>query len=135
LLIPRSHFSIDTISNVSPTDSQFSNTPSISDSYDEEDADAVTDDSFVFTPPAQLLGNGAGRSLNDGFHYSLPRDEDFGSELTIRKTAAAEVTGRAGDEESGIRAKGVEEVEVGTALDQFLAEMGYLGNAIVGKAM
>jgi hypothetical protein len=147
LLIPRSHFSIDTISNISPTDSQFSNTPSISDSYDEEDADAVTDDSFAFTPPAQLLGNGAGRSPNEGFHYSLPRDEDFGSDLTIRKTAAAEATGRARDEDSGIRAtigisskggvrgKDVEEVEIGTALDQFLAEMGYLGNAIVGKAI
>jgi hypothetical protein len=117
----------------------------ISDSYDEENTDTATED-FAFTPPSQLLGKSAGRLPNEGFHYSLPREEDFGSELTIRKMAAVKATTGAIDTEPGIRTTfnlgsgGLqggdgEEVEVRTVLDQFLTDMGYLGDAIIGKAV
>lgn len=143
LLIPRSHFSIDTISDLSPTESQFSNAPSISNSYDEEDADAVTEDSFTFAPPAQLPNSGAGSSR---FHYSLPREENFYTEPTTRKATIVGEADRTRNTEPEIgtslrindgavfEGTNGDDVSVGTALDRFLVEMGYLGGSIVGSA-
>jgi hypothetical protein len=135
--IARSHFSIDTISTelVSPTESHFSSAPSIYDSNDDEDGDAVTDDSFTFhsastdaSPPSGLAG---------GFQYSLPVD-DHGSESTLKKgdVAAAGLSGKAALRQTfGPHTFEAPEKTGDTisALDQLLAEMGFLSDMIVEK--
>jgi hypothetical protein len=135
--IARSHFSIDTISTefVSPTESHFSSAPSIYDSNDDEDGDAVIDDSFTFhsastdaSPPSDPA---------NGFQYSLPVD-DHGSEATLKKGDVA-VAGF--DARVALRQTfGPQTFEAPektgdsiNALDQLLAEMGFLGDMIVGK--
>lgn len=148
--MPRSHFSIDTISSglISPTSPTYSDaeegvgSPSSIcdfDSYDEEDSG---------------MSRGGRRSINmAGGHgswtgYSLPDHMDAGSELTLGRKGSTEAVGGpvgvrttfgpgAGfgaleaTPRTDIRSEAGE--EVGTALDQLLQEMGYLGGVIIGK--
>jgi hypothetical protein len=135
--IARSHFSVDTISTepVSPTESHFSSAPSVYDSYDDEDGDAVTDDSFTFHSPSTDSSSPSG--LANGFQYSLPVD-DHGSEATLKKgdVAAAGSGARVALRQTfGPQTFDPPEKtgDAISALDQLLAEMGFLGDMIVGK--
>jgi hypothetical protein len=135
--IARSHFSIDTISTglVSPTESHFSSAPSIYDSNDDEDGDAVIDDSFTFHSASTDASPPSG--LANGFQYSLPVDE-HGSESTLKKgdSAAAGLSGKValrqtfGPQPFEAPEKTGDEI---SALDQLLADMGFLSDMIVGK--
>jgi hypothetical protein len=135
--IARSHFSVDTISTefVSPTESHFSSTPSIYDSNDEEEGDAGGDDSFTFHSASADASPPGG--LANGFQYSLPID-DHGSESTLKKgdAAAAGLGGKVALRQTfGPHTFDPPEKSGDTinALDQLLAEMGFLGDMIVGK--
>jgi hypothetical protein len=147
-LLPRSHFSIDTISTelVSPTESHFSSATSIYDSNDDDDA--VTDDSFTFhsasteapSPPSGLVAN--------GFTYSLPVG-DYSSESTLKKgdvaAAGLGISNRAALRQTfgpqtfeppenldlKLKAGNVDvDADAVSELDQLLAEMGFLGDMI-----
>jgi hypothetical protein len=133
--IARSHFSIDTISTelVSPTESHFSSTPSIYDSNDDEDG--IIEDSFTFNTASTDASLPSG--LGNGFQYSLPVD-DHGSEATLKKgdVAAAGFGTRAALRQTfGPQTFDPPEKTGDTinALDQLLAEMGFLSDMIVGK--
>jgi hypothetical protein len=131
--ILRSHFSVDTISTelISPTESHFSSAPSIYDSNDDEDGDVVADDSFT-SHSASTDGG-----LAHGFQYSLPVDE-HGSELTLKKGDAAAVG--LGEKVALRQTFGPHTFDPPektgdaiSALDQLLAEMGFLSDMIVDK--
>lgn len=137
-LVARSHFSIDTISTelVSPTESHFSSGPSIYDSNDEEDG--VPDDSFTFHSASRNASPPSG--LANGFQYSLPVG-DMSSESTLKRGDASGL-GLSGNGKVTLRhtfgpgsfeapEKGAGDAVSG--LDQLLAEMGFLGDVIVGK--
>lgn len=126
--IPRSHFSLDTISSgfLSPSESHSSMTSSIYDSHDDDEPIIEENDEGM---------NHVRTSGRDFIGYSLPTG-DFGSELTLRKGV-----------EDGFNA----DIQPQTAfvphahdplspslgeesnLDHFLTDMGYLGRMIVGK--
>jgi hypothetical protein len=145
--LPRSHFSVDTMCTglLSPTDSQ-STTPSIYDSHDEGEGNESFGDSsfnFDFSRGSGELVIGEEAIPRTGFHgYSLPNGE-YSSEQTLRKgpatAAGAEIHGDGMD--VGLDGRVVPRAmfdaqahtEVTSALDQFLADMGYLGDVIVGK--
>jgi hypothetical protein len=133
--LPRSHFSTSTISTTitSPTDSHFdfSETPSISDSNDDEDlaADAGSGDEFTYSP------NPAGQRGFNG--YSLP-DGEYASEQTLRKeTPHSQLTQAASRATFGAPTVALNSPGHGassmSALEELLNEMGYLGDVIVGK--
>jgi hypothetical protein len=133
--IARSHFSIDTISTelVSPTESHSSSAPSICDSNDDEDG--IIDDSFTFNSASADASPPSG--LANGFQYSLPVD-DHGSEATLKKgdVVAAGCGPRVAVRQTfGPRTFDPPEKtgDAISALDQLLAEMGFLGDMIVGK--
>lgn len=121
----RSHFSIDTVSSelISPTDSHFSSVPSIYSSNDE-DGDAVLDESF-----ASHVGVDSAE-LNGGFQYSLP-DVDSGSEATLGKPEEPKSLGL--QDKFTVRStfdnEGKDQDPM-SALDDLLAEMGYLSGMI-----
>lgn len=134
--LPRSHFSVSTMSSdmSSPTDSHFnfSETPSFSDSYDEDDlsADIGSGDEFTYSPMIDETPSG-------GFSgYSLPVDK-YASEHTIRKEASLSQLSK-----SATRSTfgGVAAFSVGSgpdagnmsALEELMNDMGYLGGIIVG---
>ena len=137
--LPRSHFSTSTISTTfaSPTDSHysFSETQSISDTPDDEDftADISSGDEFAYSPvfidnPARCFSG-----------YSLP-DGDYSSEQTLRKEMPlSQLTSTVSRRTFGAAASNVfspspsGEVGEPSALEQFLNEMGYLGDVIIGK--
>ena len=135
--LPRSHFSTSTISTTitSPTDSHFafSETPSISDSNDDDDlaADTGSGDEFAYSP------NLADRDWRGFSGYSLPNGE-YASEQTIRKeTPHSQLTQTASRATFGAPTltltSPAHDVSNMTALEELLNEMGYLGDAIVGK--
>ncbi len=135
--VVRSHFSVDTISTelISPTESHFSSAPSIYDSNDDEDGDAAADDSFTFHSAS--TGACPPGGLANGFQYSLPVDEQ-GSESTLKKgdaTAAGLGTKMALRQTFGPHTFDPPEKNSDTisALDQLLAEMGFLSDMIVEK--
>lgn len=149
--MPRSHFSIDTISTglTSPTSPNYSDAEGVGsptsmgdfDSYDDDDG--AMDSDVSFSGRRSLTGEGEHSGWTG---YSLPDGRDAGSELTLGRKASTELVGG----QVGVRTtfgpgagfgalesaptsgSGVGE-EVGTALDQLLQEMGYLGGVIVGK--
>ena len=122
----RSHFSIDTISSdlISPTESHFSSVPSIYSSNDDEDGDAALDESFASHADADSA------ELTGGFQYSLP-DVDCGSEATLGKTE--EPTSLGLDDKVTVRStfdREEKNQDPMSALNDLLAEMGYLGGMI-----
>lgn len=133
--IPRSHFSMSTISTAltSPTDSHFgfSDTPSIADSNDDEDlsADIGSGDESSGSPVKEVGG---------GFNgYSLP-DADYKSDHSLQKAVAgATLTQAAVRTTFGGAPPFVPNVENDvkslSMLEELLNEMGYLGEAITGK--
>jgi hypothetical protein len=118
----------------SPTNSHFdfSSEPSVSDFLDEDDLAADMDvssgDEFMYSPVLPDVEEGK------GFHgYSLP-DGEYASEQTLRKEpigalspspASRTTFGGAATFERGGDARG------GSALEELLSEMGYLGDVIV----
>jgi hypothetical protein len=132
--LPRSHFSTSTISTTisSPTDSHFnfSETPSFSDSYDEDDfpADIGSGDEFTYSPVLDETPVGFSG-------YSLP-DDQFASERTLRKEASmSQLTKSATRTTFGgaapFSAPGPD-AENMSALEELMNDMGYLGDVIVG---
>jgi len=133
--LPRSHFSISTVSTSftsSPTESHFSfsDTNSLSE-YDDLAVDSDNADDSTYSP---VLAE----TPTLGFSgYSLP-EADYASELTIRKEstipALSEAASRKNFGASASYAPTVSgEVEQMSELEELLAEMGYLGDVIVGK--
>ncbi|KAJ8065721.1 hypothetical protein OCU04_006391 [Sclerotinia nivalis] len=134
LTLPRSHFSVSTISTAltSPTDSHFgfSDTSSMFDSYDESDINEETADTFTYNP---MISEVERRKF---IGYSLP-DEDIASEQTIRKASSLLSRTTSNDtypRDSGL-VEGIKESEggEGSALADFLDDMGYLGDTIRDK--
>ncbi|KAF4637902.1 hypothetical protein G7Y89_g195 [Cudoniella acicularis] len=135
--LPRSHFSTSTISTSysSPTESHFdfSETPSFSDSIDDEDlaADLGSGDEFTYSPLSDATD---GRGFTG---YSLP-DEQYASEQTLRKeTGISQLTTSATRATFGGAAAfpsyaGPDDSSM-SALEELLSEVGYLGNVIIGK--
>lgn len=146
LELPRSHFSVSTISTAmtSPTDSHFgfSDTSSMFDSLDESDLNETeeTGDAFTYNP---MISEVEKRRF---IGYSLP-DEEYASELTIRKASGQNPISRTVSHESyprdaefvegmGIQKKDGMEVGMemgrgrGSALADFLEDLGYLGKSI-----
>lgn len=133
--VPRSHFSMSTISTTltSPSDSNFgfSATPSIADSNDDDDlsADCCSGDEFFGGPIKEA------KSPFNG--YSLP-ETDYTSEQSLQKevpvstlTKAASRTTFGGA--SPFVPSTETDVKTMNALEELLDEMGYLGDAITGK--
>ncbi len=133
--LPRSHFSISTISTSitsSPTESHFSfsDTNSFSE-YDDLAVDSDNADDSTYSP---VLAETPTLGFNG---YSLP-EADYASEQTIRKEstvsalseAASRKTFGASTSYSPIVSGKVEQM---SELEELLAEMGYLGDVIVGK--
>ncbi|KAF7937564.1 uncharacterized protein EAE98_001878 [Botrytis deweyae] len=135
LNLPMSHFSVSTASTAltSPTDSHFgfSDTSSIFDSYDESDLNEETGDTFTYNP---MISEVEKRKF---IGYSLP-DEDIASEQTIRKASNPISKTNSNDSyprDSGF-ANGIQESSAkigGSALADFLEDMGYLGETIRDK--
>jgi len=131
---PRSHFSTSTISTTisSPTDSHFnfSETLSFSDSYDEDDfpADVGSGDEFTCSPVLDETPVG-------GFSgYSLP-DDQFASERTLRKEASMSQLNKSATRTTfGGAAFSTPVPDAGnmSGLEEFMNDMGYLGDVIVG---
>jgi hypothetical protein len=134
--LPRSHFSVSTVSTTisSPTDSHFnfSEAPSFSDSYDEDDfsADIGSGDEFTYSPVIDET------PLSGFSGYSLP-DDQYASEHTLRKEASlSQLTKSATRSTFG----GAAAFPVGSgpdagnmsALEELMNDMGYLGGVIVG---
>ncbi|TVY71473.1 hypothetical protein LSUE1_G007295 [Lachnellula suecica] len=136
--LPRSHFSMSTISTSmsSPTDSHFnfSETPSFSDSYyeDEISTDIGSGDEFTYSPVLESSPVPVG-----GFSgYSLPEDQ-FSSEHTLRKEASLAQSKSATRATFGGAAAfsvgaGSADVANMSALEELMNDMGYLGDIIVG---
>ena len=133
--LPRSHFSVSTISTTltSPTDSHFgfSETPSICDSHEYEDLgdDNNSGDAFTYNPAVAE----AERSGFSG--YSLP-EGDYVSEQTLRKvTPLSPMTQNASVFPRATTAFGLQREDGSemSALEELLNEMGYLGEVIAGK--
>jgi hypothetical protein len=133
--MPRSHFSMSTISTTltSPTESHFdfSGTPSIADSNDEEDmsADIGSGDESAYSPVKEVESRFTG--------YSLP-DSDYTSEQSLQKemplsplTQAASRTTFGGGAPFAPNAQ--DDVKNMSTLEELLSEMGYLGDVITGK--
>lgn len=133
--LPRSHFSTSTISTTisSPTDSHFSfsETPSFSGSFDEDDfpADIGSGDEFTYSPVLDETPVG-------GFSgYSLPEDQ-FASERTLRKEASMSQLKKSAARTTfgGAAAFTTPGPDAGnmSALEELMNDMGYLGNVIDG---
>lgn len=135
LNLPMSHFSVSTASTAltSPTDSHFgfSDTSSMFDSYDESDLNEETGDTFTYNP---MISEVEKRKF---IGYSLP-DEDIASEQTIRKASNPISKTNSNDSyprDSGFT-NGIQESSAkigGSALADFLEDMGYLGETIRDK--
>lgn len=127
LTLPRSHFSVSTISTVtSPTDSQFgfSDTSSTFDSYDESDLTEETGDTFTYNP---MISEVEKRRF---IGYSLP-DEEYASEQTIRKVTISRSTSNDTYPRDPRFTEGMKKSR--SALADFLDDMGYLGETISDK--
>ncbi|EDN97663.1 predicted protein [Sclerotinia sclerotiorum 1980 UF-70] len=134
LTLPRSHFSVSTISTAltSPTDSHFgfSDTSSMFDSYDESDLNEENADTFTYNP---MISEVERRKF---IGYSLP-DEDIASEQTICKASSllSRTTSNDTYPRDSALVEGIKESESGegSALADFLDDMGYLGDTIRDK--
>ncbi|ESZ93523.1 hypothetical protein SBOR_6104 [Sclerotinia borealis F-4128] len=129
LILPRSHFSISTVSTAftSPTDSHFgfSDTSSMFDSYDESDLNEETGDTFTYNPMISEV------EKRKSVGYSLPYEE-HASEHTIRKASISQTTSyNAYPRDSGFN-DSIKETGR-SALADFLDDMGYLGETISDK--
>jgi hypothetical protein len=138
--LPRSYFSTSTISTalISPTESHLDlrRTPSITDSHEDDDdltADIGSGDEFTYSP----LDGAAGT----GFHgYSLP-DDDYASELTLRKETVPFTSLLPAQASRGtfggpsMTPTSGNDLRSTSIMDELLSEMGYLGDMILGKAM
>lgn len=133
--LPRSHFSISTISSLasSPTDSHFDFTEmrSISDmNYDEEGL--VTDlgscDEFTYSPASDEAD---GRGFTG---YSLPEDNFPITKETAQNEALRSPASRAtfGGPAAFPMQPGPDTTQA-TAFEELMSEAGYLGNMIAGK--
>ncbi|KAB8297287.1 hypothetical protein EYC80_002644 [Monilinia laxa] len=128
LTLPRSHFSVSTISTVtSPTDSQFgfSDTSSMLDSYDDSDLNEETGDTFTYNP---MISEVEKRRF---IGYSLP-DEEYASEQTIRKVSISQSTSNDNYSREPRFTEGMKQTGR-SALADFLDDMGYLGETISDK--
>ena len=129
--LPRSHFSTSTISTTitSPTDSSFSLGEEESNEDEDLTADVGSGDEFTYSPVLS-------ETPAPGFSgYSLPEDT-FTSEQTIRKDASP-LTQSSSQATFGAAPPflpdPVPDAESMSTLEQLLHDMGYLGDAIVGK--
>jgi hypothetical protein len=131
--IPRSHFSVSTISTSvgSPSESSFAfNISSTPETNEEEDlvADSESGDELAYSP---ITDQSDGQAFTG---YSLPEDQ-YSSEQTLQKDASyTQITPRTtfgGAPNISSRA----ETDLGnmSALEELLSEVGYLGDFIVGK--
>ncbi|PQE02990.1 Anaphase-promoting complex subunit 4 protein [Rutstroemia sp. NJR-2017a BVV2] len=125
LTLPRSHFSVSTISTAltSPTESQFgfSDTASIYDSYDESEF-VETGEGFTYNP---MVAEVERRKFAG---YSLP-DGDYSSQQTIVKDSLS----RTSSNDVCPRDSGFSEgtcQETTSALEEFFIDLGYLGKTI-----
>jgi len=131
--LPRSHFSTSTISTTitSPTDSSFSFGEEDLNEDEDLTADSGSGDEFTYSPVLS-------EPPTQGFSaYSLPEDQ-YASEQTLRKetplTQLNQTTSRATFGASPpFLPNPVPDVESMSTLEQLLHDMGYLGDAIVGK--
>jgi hypothetical protein len=153
-LNPRSHFSIDTVATgfVSPTDSHFSEIPSIYDSYDDSndddgdgDGENLNEDSFTdtivdsperrkafqYTLPTPGYGSDTTLTLKKDPSISTLNLHSLDNKVDVRATFGPQVQPKI---EMGMgigESVGMEEQM--SALDDLLKEMGWLGDVIVGK--
>jgi hypothetical protein len=133
--LPRSHFSISTISTTitSPTDSSFSSIGE-EDSNEDEDltADMGSGDEFTYSP---VLSETPAPGFNA---YSLPEDQ-YASEQTLTKddSPLSQLTQTASRATFGASPpflpNPVPDAESMSTLEQLLHQVGYLGDVIVGK--
>jgi hypothetical protein len=132
--LPRSHFSISTISTTitSPTDSSFSSIGE-EDSNEDEDltADMGSGDEFTYSP---VLSETPAPGFNA---YSLPEDQ-YASEQTLTKDSPlSQLTQTASRATFGASPpflpNPVPDAESMSTLEQLLHQVGYLGDVIVGK--
>ncbi|KAM3070754.1 hypothetical protein ACMFMF_008202 [Clarireedia jacksonii] len=125
LTLPRSHFSVSSISTTltSPTESQFgfSDTASIYDSYDESEF-IEPGEGFTYNPMVAEFE----RKKFAG--YSLP-DEDYSSQQTIVKDSLSRTSSNdVYPRDSGFSEGNCQETM--SALEELFIDMGYLGNTI-----
>lgn len=143
---PKSHFSLDSVATgpASPVGSHFdSSSPS---AYDSNDEYVVTDDGFDFgfstTKPSALESIEKEKQSN-GFHgYSLPLAETDSLHKSTRSHSLATISTVALDEAVMKAPFGSQvfqansqvstDTRSATALDELLAELGYLGDFISG---
>ncbi|TVY32336.1 hypothetical protein LSUB1_G008221 [Lachnellula subtilissima] len=132
--LPRSHFSVSTVSTTisSPADSHFdfSETPSISDSCDDDEfsVDIGSENEFTYSPVID-------ETLLSGFSgYSLP-DDQYASEHTLRKEATTSSLAKSAARSTfgGASAFPAPDSENMSALEELMNDMGYLGGVIVAR--
>lgn len=134
--LPRSHFSVSTISTSASLSSESNfafNDTSLSDSNDEGDlvADSESGDEFTYSP---ISDESDGRGFTG---YSLPEDQ-YSSERTLQKEAAyTQMTSPTSRATFGgvpnISTRAENDLGNMSALEELLSEAGYLGDIIVGK--
>jgi hypothetical protein len=125
LTLPRSHFSVSTISTAltSPTESQFgfSDTASIYDSYDESES-IETGEGFTYNP---MVAEVERRKFAG---YSLP-DGDYSSQQTIVKDSLSRTSSNnACPRDSGFSEGNCQETT--STLEELFIDLGYLGTTI-----
>ena len=131
----KSHFSMSTISTIStsPTDShfEFSDTPSIVDSNEDEDlsADIDSEDESLVSPVKDVQHPFTGYSLPDSDYTSAQSLQKDGRILALTQVASRTTFGSA----SPFVPSTETDVKATSALEELLNEMGYLGDAITGK--
>ena len=139
-LKPKSHFSLDSIATalVSPVGSHFdSSSPS---AYDSNDEYVVTDDGFDFgfstTKPSALEGIETEQQTNNFLGYSLPLDPTDSLNKHSRShslaTVATVTTHTFSPQVFQANPQATTETISAAALDDLLAELGYLGDFISG---
>ncbi|TVY44638.1 hypothetical protein LOCC1_G003990, partial [Lachnellula occidentalis] len=132
--LPRSHFSVSTVSTTisSPADSHFdfSETPSILDSCDDDDFSADIGSEFEFTYSPVIDET----PLHGFSGYSLP-DDQYASEHTLRKEATTSnpTKSPARSTFGGASEFPAPDTENMSALEELMNDMGYLGGVIVAR--
>jgi hypothetical protein len=130
--VPRSHFSMSTISTTltSPAESHFgfSDTPSIADSNEDEDlsADIGSGDESSGSPIKEVQNPFTGYSLPDSDYTSEQKE---GPISALTQAASRTTFGGA----SPFVPNTETDVKTMSTLEELLNEMGYLGDAITGK--
>jgi len=133
--MPRSHFSMSTISTISttftsPSNShfEFSNSPSIADDDEDLSADVGSGDESTPSPADKVHSQFPGYSLPEG-DYTSEQSLQKGVPLSSLNQAASRTTFGANPLVSSTE----DDARAMTELEALLGEIGYLGDAIIGK--